>query len=451
MKQLSTSVRRQSAQISIIQSRQASQAIRIRPVSSNRIGSSELPEPVAQATEAPTVPDTRSPLERFRTQPRKALSVTDIVSPAWCELQYWYTLTKYGRKKATPAMRMGTTVHKQLEEQLYTTVKVDIETKEDSWGLRIWNVIQGLRTLRETGQTRELEIWGLVDGLPVNGVIDEISFVCPDADLEEFHRKQNGEEPELPADQSTISDFFKNSGGMSIANAARSKRRSKSEKIYLCDVKTRAARSLPNNTSFRPTKIQLMLYHHIMSKLATNNVDFSVVAARHGLNISTPFSDSFIAQIGNLNDQFYNQEESGEVDQDSIPGSSQDSMTMLLANNSLSELWSLMIMEFQQTLPSGKHSMGNVLKAEYRSPQGQIVGNKAFLMEEDVLQMYLQHEMKWWRGERPAEGVIMEEAYKCRSCDFADTCEWRLAKIDEAKEKSRASKKALLDVKKWAV
>src|SRR6187402_1522359 len=145
--------------------------------------------PVEIATEDSNAPDMRSPLERFRTPPKKAFSVTDLVSPAWCELQYWYTLTKHGRKRRTPAMKEGTRVHRVLEEQVHTMVKIDITTREDAWGLRIWNVIQGLRTLRDTGQTRELEIWGTVDGLVVNGVIDELSYICPDTELEESLEK----------------------------------------------------------------------------------------------------------------------------------------------------------------------------------------------------------------------------------------------------------------------
>ena len=105
-------------------------------------------------------PDTRSPLERFRRPPKKPLSVTDLISPAWCELQYYYTLSKHGKKKRTPAMKQGTKIHKALEDEVHRMEPVTILTKEDGWGLRIWNVIQGLRTLKETGCTRELEIWG---------------------------------------------------------------------------------------------------------------------------------------------------------------------------------------------------------------------------------------------------------------------------------------------------
>ncbi|KAK1918901.1 hypothetical protein P3342_001030 [Pyrenophora teres f. teres] len=43
--------------------------------------------------------DTRSPLERFRTKPKKPLSVTDLISPAWCELQYFTPLASLGANR----------------------------------------------------------------------------------------------------------------------------------------------------------------------------------------------------------------------------------------------------------------------------------------------------------------------------------------------------------------
>ena len=61
-------------------------------------------------------------------------------------------------------MKKGSTIHKTLEDEVHTTVPVEITTKEDAMALRIWNIIQGLRSLREFGITRELEIWGLVRG-----------------------------------------------------------------------------------------------------------------------------------------------------------------------------------------------------------------------------------------------------------------------------------------------
>ncbi|KAH7312988.1 exonuclease V a 5' deoxyribonuclease-domain-containing protein [Rhexocercosporidium sp. MPI-PUGE-AT-0058] len=384
-------------------------------------------------------PDLRSPIERFRTPPKKALSVTDLVSPAWCELQYWYTLTKHGRKRRTPAMKEGTRVHKVLEEQVYTTVRVEVQSREDAWGLRIWNVIQGLRTLRVTGQTRELEIWGTVDGLVVNGVIDELSYICPDTDLE-----HSLPEPQdnLPSDQTTIADFFKAAGAKSLEEATKSKRRTVTKKVYLCDVKTRAVRSVPSASAFKPTKIQLMLYHRLLSSLATNAVDFSILASRYNLDITKVLSDEFIAQVGSLNDEVFYDALTDPDSQAPSPNWSQDSMSTLLAHNTLNLLWSLMITEFQLTLPNGVDSLGRVLKAEYRSrDDGEIVGVKTLAMDDLELTSFISHEMEWWKGERQAEGVVVEEAFKCRSCDFADGCEWRLQKVEDAKEKARMSRR----------
>lgn len=389
------------------------------------------------------LPDSRSPLERFRTAPKKALSVTDLVSPAWCELQYWYTLTRHGRKRRTPAMKQGSIVHKELEDQVHTTVKVDITTKEDAWGLRIWNVIQGLRTLRDTGQTRELEIWGVVDGQVVNGVIDELSYICPDTALEDsLQTSSETSQPELAPDQSTISEFFKATGESSLAAATTIKRRAECNKVYICDVKTRLSHTLPSEGAFKPTKMQLMLYHSLLSSLAVNQVDFSVLTTRFDLDPLRPFSDSFIAQVGSLNDDFFYEPESTPVGSQELEEWSQDSMTALLAHNSLSALWSLMISEFETVLPHGTASLGNILRAEYRkNDTGEIMGSKTFAMDAAVLESYINREMQWWRGEREPQGVVIEEAFKCRSCEFADDCEWRLRKIEEATQKVRKSRK----------
>ena len=333
-------------------------------------------------------------------------------------------------------------MHKELEDQVHMTVKVEVTTKEDAWGLRIWNVIQGLRTLRDTGQTRELEIWGAVDGLVVNGIIDELSYICPDNELEDsLQRSPKSPQAEPSLGQPTISEFFAAAGGSSLTKATRNKRRRHGNKVYICDVKTRSARSLPSEAAFRPTKMQLMLYHSLLSSLAVNNVDFDILTSRYDLDPLAPFSDSFIAQVGSLNDGIFH-------DAQSIPGGSQeleqwsqDSMATLLAHNCLSALWSVMISEFQIVLPHGAASLGSVLRAEYRkSDTGEIMGSKTFAMDNNVLKSYVDHEMQWWRGERQPQGVAVEEAFKCRSCEFADNCEWRLGKIEEAKEKVRKSK-----------
>lgn len=388
----------------------------------------------------PETPDLRSPLERFRKKPMKALSVTDLVAPSWCELQYWYTLTKHGRKRRTPAMKQGSAVHKTLEDQVHRTVEVKITKIEDAWGLRIWNIIQGLRTLRDTGMTRELELWGVIDGQVVNGVIDELSYICPDRELEEASEKPRKDQP--PEDQATIDNFFKQTEGHSIERGKITRLSAmgkKTSRVYLTDVKTRGVKSVPKGASFRPTLMQLMLYHHLLSELATNKVDAAVLFARYALKPDEPFSDSFIAEIGNLNEIYYDASyDPSHNSQEEPSAPSQDSMLLLLEHNSLTRLWQLMIQEFQSTMPNGANSVGKVLKAEYRGQtDGEILGIKTFIHDDKLLQDYVNDEMQWWRGEREARGVDIQEAYKCGYCEFADECIWRKTKIEEATEAHR--------------
>lgn len=398
----------------------------------------------------PEVPDLRSPLERFRTKPKKALSVTDLISPSWCELQYWFTLTKHGKKRSTPAMKQGSAVHKVLEDQIHETVAVDIKSKEEAWGLRVWNVIQGLKTLRETGITRELEIWGVVEGLVVNGVIDELSYICPDPELEAAEEQGRIATKMPAADQRTITEFLGpstlESNGTGGLNKVRSSLPEQTSNIYITDVKTRSTRSIPKAPSFRPTLMQLMLYHRILSDLATNKVDADIIFDRYELDADVSFGDGFIAQIGSLNaEAFLALDSLLHTQEDSALPSSQDSMTVLLAHNSLRKLWTRMMQEFAQTFPAGAKSIGNVLKAEYRTPtDGAVLGNKTFLYDDEVMQEYLDSEMRWWKGERAAEGVCVEEAYKCRTCDFFDECSWRRNKIEEATLKMRERKSSVV-------
>ena len=348
-------------------------------------------------------------------------------------------------------MQQGSAVHKVLEDQVHTFVAVDIKSKEEVWGLRIWNVIQGLKTLQDTGMTRELEIWGVVDGLVVNGIIDELSYICPEPELEEAEEQSNSAKKMPAADQRAITDFLGQSTleshGTGCFNKLRSSLPGKPSKIYITDVKTRGTKTIPKGPSFRPTLMQLMLYHRILSDLATNKVIADVIFDRYGLEADAPFSDGFIAQIGSLNeeDNLLALDNTQTTQEDSAPLSSQDSVTVLLAHNSLRKLWTLMMQEFARTFSAGAKSIGNVLKAEYRTPtDGAILGNKTFLYDDKVIQEYLGSEMRWWRGERPAEGVCIEEAYKCRTCDFFDECSWRRNKIEEATLKMRERKSSVV-------
>ncbi|KAF2495710.1 hypothetical protein BU16DRAFT_461036, partial [Lophium mytilinum] len=385
----------------------------------------------------PAGEDTRSPLQRFRTKPKKPLSVTDLVSPAWCELQYWYNLTKFGRKRTTPAMKQGSAVHKVLEEQVHEIVQVRPQTKEDVWGLKIWNVIQGLRTLRATGLTRELEIWGVIDGQIVNGIIDEISYSCPDQEFEEKLEKSKAEaenraKATLPSNQTSIADFLHKPNTPNQESGPWLGNPTPQRKVYLTDVKTRGSKYVPKGVSLRPTFYQLMLYRMLLDALAANTVPADVIFARYSVMPLKPFTPAFIEEIEDLDSWKENIPST-----DDLSDVSREFYHELKVHNNVTALWSLMVTEFGLAM-SGSASISDVLHAEFRwSKTGEIIGSELFAYDDVVLQKYVGEEMEWWKGEREAKGVDIEEAFKCRICEFADECTWRKTKIEEAMEKHR--------------
>jgi exonuclease V len=315
-------------------------------------------------------------------------------------------------------MRNGSRIHQKLEDEVHTTVPVQVQSKEDRFGLRIWNTVSGLRCLRETGLTRELEVWGVVEGQVVNGVIDELSYECPDPAFEEQVERARAEKDSVaiplppPPGQITISQAFSKATSHSENNAWIG-RIEPNRQVYISDVKTRSVRSVPAGASLRPTWMQLMIYRKLLESLSLNTVDAETVFARYDVQPLEPFTSIFLDAIGGL----------GPVDE-------------VLNYPNLLSVWALLITEMQTTLPPT--SLSPILRAEFRyAKTGDVVGSELILYETAIIDRYIAEEMAWWKGSRQAKGVEMEEAFKCRICDFAEDCTWRKTKVEEATEKSR--------------
>lgn len=314
-------------------------------------------------------------------------------------------------------MRTGSKIHQKLEDEVHTTVPVQVQTKEDRFGLRMWNTISGLRCLRETGLTRELEVWGVIHGQVVNGVIDEVSYECPDLALEEqvelAKAQQSGGTLPLPKDQPSIAQAFAKASGADNDGHAWVGSLEPDRQIYIADVKTRGVRTKPAGASLRPTWMQLMLYRKLLESLSLNTVDAEIIFARYDLKPLESFTEVFLQEIGDIG-----------------PENEAAHFPNLLS------LWSLLVTEMQLTIPPSK--LSPILRAEFRfSKTGDVIGSELTVYDMDVIEKYIAEEMAWWKGTREAKGVEIEEAFKCRICDFAEDCTWRQKKVDEAVEKSR--------------
>ena len=281
-------------------------------------------------------------------------------------------------------MRRGTRVHKVLEEQVHTTVPVEVTTKEDAWGLSMFNMYQGLASLRQSGLTRELRVFGFLDDIFVKGVIDEVSFVPPHTRVKgrtrtaavekEFEVDEDGEI--VLGKEDTTDAFGVPTTGERIA--------------YLSDTKTRASRSSPTASQVRATTIQLMLYHRLLSQLRSGTVDLGKALKLFELDGGAKFSDGFIAEIAGLDAGL--------------------SLEALLEHNSLWGMWELVRRQAEESMDGIGPEMG----VSYRSlADGSMIGFKALMHDDETLDAHLAEVMKWWKGERSTVGVDIEEAWKC--------------------------------------
>lgn len=382
------------------------------------------PPAAARPVDAAVKDNGRSPLQRFRSFPCRPLSVSDLTSGAWCELQFWYTLTRLpgGRRTRTAAMRQGSRVHQKLEDQVHTAVPVDVASKEDGFALRLWNLIQGLRTLRDTGLTRELEVWGTVDGNLVNGVIDSLSY-----ELEQELPSQ-GSQPNRQ--QSVLTDYLPPGKKMPP---------SQPRKVHLADVKTRGSLVPVSKSVLRPAKMQLLLYHRFLADMAAGKLDFEKVLHRYGLDQDARLTDGFLAQVGDMHDDVFYDAPSNPDDAEasaptgSLPGED------LVRYQTLREMLPLVRGEMELTFPQGAASVSNTLRVQYmHRADGRLLDVHDFTVSAQALDAYLDRYMAWWRGERPARGVEIEEAFKCGSCEFAADCSWRGAMDEERLSSARA-------------
>lgn len=371
--------------------------------------------------------------------------------------------------------------------------------------------------------TRELETWGIVDGEVVNGVIDLLSFECPDPELEQsmdhYYTEARAMRDAMPESQTNITDFLLSAkagvAGSSLEDALKpssptkrprgrppgsGKKKQKQaqavssangvSKIYITDVKTRSAPSIPKlgSASFRPTQLQLQMYFHMLTSLVVSeDADMlGILAERHSLDVDQVFSDDFIAEMGGLNEAFYDALEvpTPEMEEEfDFPQSSQDSLAVLTENNTLKTLWSLMMANLRVTFLSpkirtrwlaspNKASFRNqtiispLLTARYLSSQPPVpdadpnsdndsdtssssidplhLGSTSFLHDPDFLNQYLNSEMKFWRGKNRPVGVEIGEAWKCRMCEFRDLCTWREEKEEEMRVRREGMKRSIV-------
>ncbi|KAJ3988453.1 exonuclease V [Lentinula detonsa] len=279
-----------------------------------------------------------SPLQQFRRN--RILSVTDLVSLAWCEVQFDYGLrqqrhrklqyrpasfvTEQGKEiivdqgvaaKSDATKNTGSIVHRKLEREIRPEeIKVEIESEEERWALRIINMIDCVDSLLLLGCAREMPVFGLVEGNAVVGVIDEITYSLVSSSSydkkrglhsssstpqkpKRTRRSPSPSQPRItkfvsPAKAPVAETFFTSDPLPSSSSHLNT------STLRLIDTKTRRTNSLPRDEDALPSRLQLMLYYRMLTNLmsTSGSFDFSSFWQQLGLNDTAPFSKKFLAQ-----------------------------------------------------------------------------------------------------------------------------------------------------------
>ncbi|TNE43465.1 MAG: hypothetical protein EP343_33505 [Deltaproteobacteria bacterium] len=196
--------------------------------------------PLNEQSQDETQSSSRTPLSQFR---KYGLKVTDFSDQLWCEKQMEFTLHR-GKEK-TEAMVQGSARHQELHEEITEIVEVKTSTREEWWGLQLFNAWACLHQLKRENICREIPVFGKVQGVWLLGIVDQL----------------------LTQDD-----------GQTI----------------LSDTKTRRKANLPSEAQKLTTRIQLMLYKHMFDQLVTHDFPKEDYFTELRLDPDVTFSDEFL-------------------------------------------------------------------------------------------------------------------------------------------------------------
>ncbi|KAK9361625.1 exonuclease V [Lipomyces starkeyi] len=358
------------------------------------------------------------------------------------------------------------------------------------------SLTQGARRRQENTIVREFPVFGFFEDVFVSGIIDEVSFMydrpiqdgvefidvdynpessrqqtlsLPVAQQQTFSLEANAGTADFPTlesysssqssigDQTNITSYFKPLSQATLAeilhdhsvespavmdsarddpweddeafiNSLELKRR----KIRIADSKTRYIRQLPHESQQRSTYYQLLIYQRLLTDLTKGNVDFGRMVEVLMLDADAELSDIFKKEI--QENEYVTATLSAEILEEGNHRSD-EYRASLLSLRTLREVWDALRLKFLEFADETSDQMSVVY---YWQDDGQVFAGIDYTYREEDLQEFVASSLSYWRGERDPKGVEVEDAYKCRSCPYAEQCLWRLEKIRESTERNRA-------------
>ncbi|KAJ7842280.1 exonuclease V [Mycena olivaceomarginata] len=257
-----------------------------------------------------------SPINRYRRA--GSLSVTDLISLAWCEVQFDYGMrqkrfrnltdrpasfrTESGKEivveqevaaRNDKTTKRGQFIHKELELELQPEeITVLVTTEEERWAFRLISFLSSVTALGVERCVREIPVFGVVDGVVVIGIIDEL--LIRNQSEPETGTKRPSDSALPPPKRAYRSPSCEPEPLLPPTPSRRC--------IRLIDTKTRRSYSLPSDEDAEPARLQVMLYHRLLTHLLNSATlfDFAAFWPLVGVDSTATFSEVFLLQTAQL-------------------------------------------------------------------------------------------------------------------------------------------------------
>lgn len=177
--------------------------------------------------------------------------------------------------------------------------------------------------------------------------------------------------------------------------------------LDIFELKTRSSKSLPSKSQKDSHKLQVMLYKKLFDDLVLGNIDSDLIAKHLSVDLENQLGDDVRKEI----------KKSGfECD-------------------TLLELLKYMFEKLQNVTCINQLVLEYCYQDDHSTISFEEVQyDEAWLKEKFLSGICL------WKGEREATGVDIEDAWKCRTCEYIDICEWRIKKAAECQERKTSAK-----------
>eukprot|EP00127_Corallochytrium_limacisporum_P002943 Clim_evm32s143 gene=Clim_evmTU32s143 len=345
----------------------------------------------------------------------QVISVTGLCKALWCEYKYVYDRVR--GQEETPAMKSGIEIHDALEAEVHDMEEVYTETKTDIMAIKLANMVVCMTEVITNGLTREMPLYGIVrtmggDCLWFSGIIDEVRWTAA-ADLpERIPRASTPEMKTADMDDMMHIEDEEQWHGRTIENRSDLTDSTVTDKstaaqpppivtgVVISDAKTRVSNTVPkpDSASMHSVKLQLNVYAIMWECMRKNELSWTELFARLGVDDQLPFCSSV-----------------------------QNALTRqgLGEHKRLGDLCGMV-----DGLASNLAPVSGLEAVWYAQNDQKRIGSHIW-KEADLrssvswANAIVRKKMKFFNQKRPMTGVNMVNVWKCEYCGHRDSCAWR--------------------------